>query len=310
MDEKIEAFSYVVEEAGRLDLYLTSSFDDYSRTYIQKLIKEDHVLVNGVSRRASYILKKDDVVTLQVKPPQETAVLPEDIQLDILYDDDDIVIVNKKQGMVVHPAPGNNSGTLVNALVYHYKDKLSEVNGVLRPGIVHRIDKDTAGILVVAKNTKAHIDLSEQFKVHSITRVYHAIVVGNMKEDKGTIDKPIGRSEKDRKKMEVTTKNSRRAVTNFRVLEQLDGFTHVACRLETGRTHQIRVHLSYIGYPILGDQTYQRNQSLNEKYSLEGQLLFAKKLGFIHPTTREYIEFEVELPDYFKEMLERLKARN
>lgn len=307
----MQSFSLIVSEDDvinktRIDSYLADNFDDYSRSFIQKIIKDECVLVNDKPCKANYIIKENDEITLNVEDPKELDVKPENIPLDIIFEDDDIVIVNKPKGMVCHPAPGNYEGTLVNALLYHCKGKLSDINGVLRPGIVHRIDKDTEGILVVAKNSDAHRKLTEQFKVHSITRKYHAIVCGDLPNDEGTVDANIGRSDKDRKKMCITLKNSKRAVTHYKVLERYGKYTYIECTLETGRTHQIRVHMASLHHPLLGDDVYGNKEN---EFKIEGQVLLAKVLGFIHPRTNEYVEFEIDLSDDFKNIKDKIKNK-
>ena len=291
------------EEGDRLDVYLSDQFVDMSRSYIQKIIKDKKVTVNGKVEKAKYLVKEEDKVVIEIPKPKILEVVPQDIPIEIVYEDDDIIIVNKPQGMVVHPAPGNYEGTLVNAILYHCKGNLSSINGVIRPGIVHRIDKDTSGILMIAKNNNAHNCLAEQLKDHSITREYEFICHGVFKEDNITVDRPIGRNPKDRLKMAIVP-NGKRAVTHFEVLERFNGYTHVRARLETGRTHQIRVHAMSINHPLVGDPVYGPK---NSKIKLNGQALHAKKLGFIHPTTKEYVEFDSELPDYFQKLLEKLR---
>lgn len=291
------------EEGDRLDVYLADQFVDMSRSYIQKIIKDKKVTVNGKIEKAKYLVKEEDKIVIEIPKPKVLEVVPQDIPIEIVYEDDDIIIVNKPQGMVVHPAPGNYEGTLVNAILYHCKGNLSSINGVIRPGIVHRIDKDTSGILMIAKNNNAHNCLAEQLKDHSITREYEFICYGVFKEDNVTVDRPIGRNPKDRLKMAIVP-NGKRAVTHFEVIERFNGYTHVRARLETGRTHQIRVHAMSINHPLVGDPVYRPK---NSKIKLNGQALHAKKLGFIHPTTKEYIEFDSELPDYFQKLLEKLR---
>ena len=291
------------EEGDRLDVYLADQFVDMSRSYIQKIIKDKKVTVNGKIEKSKYLVKEEDKIVIEIPKPKVLEVVPQDIPIEIVYEDDDIIIVNKPQGMVVHPAPGNYEGTLVNAILYHCKGNLSSINGVIRPGIVHRIDKDTSGILMIAKNNNAHNCLAEQLKDHSITREYEFICHGVFKEDNVTVDRPIGRNPKDRLKMAIVP-NGKRAVTHFEVIERFNGYTHVRARLETGRTHQIRVHAMSINHPLAGDPVYGPK---NSKIKLNGQALHAKKLGFIHPTTKEYIEFDSELPDYFQKLLEKLR---
>ncbi len=302
-----ELREYVIEEADenqRIDLYLSLIDDTLSRSYIQKLIKEKMVFVNEKEIKNNYKTSKGDQIKLYLPKAKELDIIPENIPLDIIFEDKDIIIVNKPKGMVVHPAPGHPGGTLVNALLYHFKDNLSTINGVVRPGIVHRIDRDTTGILVVCKNDNSHKSISDQLKVHSITRKYHAIVYGRLKEDEGTINAPIGRHSVDRKKMAINQKNGRNAITHYKVLEYLNGFTYIECTLETGRTHQIRVHMASLYHPILGDTVYGPS---NSPFSLDGQTLHAKVLGIIHPTTGSYMEFEVPLPSYFSELLNKLR---
>ena len=292
-------------EGERIDKYLSRLVTDSSRSAIQKLIESGSVKVNGSQVSKNYKVSTDDEILMLQGELKALDAEPENIPLDIVYEDSDLLVVNKPRGMVVHPAPGNYSGTLVNALLYHCKDSLSGINGVLRPGIVHRIDNDTSGLLIVAKNDKAHIGLAEQIKEHSFTREYNAVVCGHLKEYEGTVCAPIGRNPKDRKKMCVTENNSKNAVTHYKVINEYEGYSHISLRLETGRTHQIRVHMAYIGHPVAGDFVYG-----NDKKSayLNGQCLHAIKIGFVHPITNEYLEFNSELPDYFKEFLNRLKS--
>ena len=290
----------------RLDRFLTEKFKDMSRSFIQKQIKDGLVKVNGKAVKSSYKLQSGDNVQMSICEPKDTAIVPENIPLDIIYEDSDIILINKPKQMVVHPAPGHYSGTIVNALMYHCYD-LSGINGELRPGIVHRIDQDTTGVIVACKNDKAHRCIAEQLKEHSITRKYHAIVHGNLKEDTGTVNAPIGRHPTDRKKMSTKAPNGRHAVTHYRVLERFGNFTYIECQLETGRTHQIRVHMSSIGHPILGDEIYGPAKC---PYKLQGQTLHAKILGITHPSTGEYIEFDAPLPDYFKDLLNKLRKQN
>lgn len=302
--EEIRQFLVGEEEEGdRLDVYLSEQLGDMSRSYIQKIIKDKKVEVNGKIEKAKYLVKEDDSIKIEIPAPKLLEVIPQNIPIDIVYEDDDVLIVNKPQDMVVHPAPGNYDNTLVNAILYHCKDKLSSINGVIRPGIVHRIDKDTSGLLMIAKNNNSHNSLAEQLKDHSITREYEFICHGVVKEDKITVDKPIGRNPKDRLKMAVV-KDGKRAVTHFEVVERFENFTHMRARLETGRTHQIRVHALSINHPLLGDPIYGPK---NTKLKLNGQTLHAKKLGFIHPRSKEYIEFNSELPEYFKDIIKKLK---
>jgi len=297
----------VLQPGERLDVFLSGQIEDITRSRIQKLISEGSITVNGLSAKANTKLKSGDRVEVEIPEPKETEIVAEEIPLDIVYEDEHMLVVNKAQGMVVHPAAGNYSGTLVNALMAYCGDTLSGINGEIRPGILHRIDKDTSGLLLVAKNDTAHTGLSQQIKEHSLTREYIALVYGNIKTDSGTIDAPIGRDEKDRKKMTITEKNSKNAVTHFFVEERFDKYTLVRCRLETGRTHQIRVHMSKNGHPIVGDPVYGRKK---EEFKLNGQLLHAFKVGYIHPVSGEYMEFTRELPEYFSEVLEKLRRRS
>ncbi|MBP1889733.1 23S rRNA pseudouridine1911/1915/1917 synthase [Clostridium moniliforme] len=293
------------EKGIRIDKFLSSKFEDKSRSFIQGLIENEGVLVNDKKIKSNYKLKENDKIEIKMPEVKELEVEAENIPLNIIYEDKDVIVVNKPKGMVVHPAPGNYTGTLVNALLYHCKD-LSSINGVIRPGIVHRIDKDTTGILVVAKNDNAHNKLSEQLKVHSMKREYYALVEGRIKKDSGTIDKPLARSKKDRLKIAITPEG-KRAVTHYEVIERFKNASLVKCILETGRTHQIRVHMASIGYPLVGDPTYGFKKG---KFKNEGQMLHAKTLGFIHPTTNEYMEFTSELPEKYKELLENLRKDN
>lgn len=301
--EQLEFLILKDNEDKRIDSFLNDKLEDISRSRIQKLIEEKQILVNNKNINKNYKLKENDKILVNIDEPKEIDILPENIPIDIVYEDDDVILINKPQDMVVHPANGHYSGTLVNALMYHCKDNLSGINGVMRPGIVHRIDKDTSGILIVAKNDKAHQSLASQLEDHSMTRVYYAIVYNNLKEDTGTIDAPIGRHPVDRKKMAVTDKNSKIAVTHYEVLQRFKKYTFIRLKLETGRTHQIRVHMAYIGNPLLGDVVYGKEK---QPFKLKGQVLHAKVLGFIHPTTNEYMEFETDLPQYFKDLLKKL----
>jgi len=288
---------------NRLDLYISEQYEELSRSYIQKLIKDHHIKVNGKIEKAKYMIKLGDEIEINLPQVEEVTIEPENIPLTIVYEDEDVIVVDKPQGMVVHPAPGNYSGTLVNALLFHCKNQLSDVNGPMRPGIVHRIDKDTSGLLVVAKNNAAHEILAEQFRAHTNTRKYHAIVVGNIREKEAAVDAPIGRHPVDRLKRAVMN-DGKHAVTHFKVLEVFRDFTYIEAKLETGRTHQIRVHLSYIGNPLVGDPLYGAKSS---KFNLKGQILHAKVLGFIHPKTKEYMEFTSDLPEYFNKVLRVLR---
>ncbi|MBP5378503.1 MAG: RluA family pseudouridine synthase [Ruminococcus sp.] len=286
----------------RIDKYISENIPDLTRSAVQNLIAGSAVIVDGKAVSKNYKLRGGETISITLPDPQPMDAVPEDIPLDIVYEDDDLLVVNKPKGMVVHPAHGNYSGTLVNALLFRCGESLSGINGVIRPGIVHRIDKNTSGLLIVAKNDRAHLHLAEQIKAHSFTREYEAVAVGYFKETEGTVDAPIGRHKTDRKKMCVTTENSRNAVTHYSVIKQYGGYAHVRLRLETGRTHQIRVHLSYIGHPVLGDDVYGKPYK-----GLEGQCLHARKIGFIHPATEEYMEFVSELPDYFVSVLNKLE---
>ena len=287
----------------RIDKYICEEMNDKSRSYIQGLIEKQEVLVNGNKIKSNYKVKENDTVTINISEPKELNIIPQNIPIDILYEDSDLIVINKPKGMVVHPAPGNYEDTLVNALLYHCKD-LSSINGVIRPGIVHRIDKDTTGILVVAKNDDAHNFLSDQLKDHSMTREYYALVEGRMKNEEGVINNPIGRNKKDRLKMGIVS-DGKRAVTHYKVLEVYKNTTLVRCILETGRTHQIRVHMASIGHPLVGDTVYGFKK---QRYKVEGQMLHARTLGFIHPKTKKYMEFSKELPDEFKNLLNKIKS--
>ncbi len=302
----MDKFSFLIQEEladERIDKCLSVLMDTLSRSYIQKLIKEEHVLVNNQVVKSNYRVKNEDEVCFYLPKSIEPEILPQDIPLDILFEDEDVIIVNKPKGMVVHPAAGHYKDTLVNGLLYHCKDSLSGINGVMRPGIVHRIDMNTTGSLIVCKNDHSHNHIAAQLKEHSITRKYHAIVYGVLKDDLGTINKPIGRSDTNRKKMAVNAKNGRNAVTHYKVLKRFDKYTYIECQLETGRTHQIRVHMASIGHPILGDDVYSNRTC---PFKLEGQTLHAKTLGFIHPKTNEYMEFDAPLPNYFIHLLDVL----
>ena len=290
------------DQDKRIDKYLSEVYEDKSRSFIQGLIEKNSIKVNNKIPKSNYKLKSLDEIEVILPEPEILKVDSEDIPLDILYEDEDVIVVNKSQGMVVHPAPGNYNGTLVNALLYHCKD-LSSINGVIRPGIVHRIDKDTSGVIVVAKNDESHNKLSEQLKDHSMKREYYALVEGRLKSEKGTIDKPLARNKKDRLKISVV-EGGRRAVTHYEVLERYNGYTLIKCVLETGRTHQIRVHMASIGFPLVGDPLYGFKK---QKFKLNGQMLHAKTLGFIHPTTNKYVEFTTELPEYFNTILNKLR---
>lgn len=291
------------ESGERIDALLAQSAEGLSRSAAQNLLNAGAVFVNGRAVKKNYRVCTGDTVSFAMPELQETELVPQDIPLDIVYEDSDVLVVNKARGMVVHPAAGHPDGTLVNALMYHCGDELSGIGGVKRPGIVHRIDKDTSGLLIVAKNDFAHLKLSAQLSDRSLSRVYEAVVRGRLREDSGTIDAPVGRHPTDRKKMAVTDKGSRNAVTHWEVIARYNGYTHLRCRLETGRTHQIRVHMAHIGHPLLGDFTYG---SPSPEKGLAGQCLHARELKFIHPKTDEPVHIETELPDYFKDVLSRL----
>ncbi len=307
-DFEQDIYEYLVKnsDAGqRIDKLLSIQLTDFSRSYIQKLLSNRAVLIHGQPIKSNYKVKEGDYIQVEIPEPEVLDVQPENIPLDIVYEDTDILIINKPKGMVVHPAAGHYSGTLVNAILYHCQDDLSTINGVLRPGIVHRIDMDTTGLLVICKNNMAHQSLAEQLKVHSITRKYTAIVYDNIPEDNGTIHKTIGRHPVDRKKQAVNVRNGRDAITHYRVLERFGGrYTMVECQLETGRTHQIRVHMASIHHPLLGDTVYGPSK---DPFHLQGQTLHAGVLGFIHPRTGKYVEFHSELPEYFQNLILMLR---
>ena len=301
-----ETFEVTTEQEGeRLDKYLSMIYPDLSRSFFQKLIKEDHILVNNTVQKANYRMKEEDMVAITIPDAVETAIVPEDIPLDILYEDEDVLIVNKPKGMVVHPSAGHVSGTLVNGIMFHCKESLSGINGEIRPGIVHRIDMNTTGSLIVCKNDESHVCIAEQIKEHSVNRIYEGIVCGNVKEDSGTIEGAIGRHPIDRKKMAINEKNGKPAITHYKVLERFGNYTYMQFKLETGRTHQIRVHMASIGHPLLGDDVYSSGKSPFKH--LQGQTLHAKTIGFIHPRTHEYMEFSAPLPEYFENLIVRLK---
>ncbi len=288
----------------RIDKFLSEMLPDLSRSYLQKLIKDGQVLVNGKLIKANYKVNCDDIVFLEEPELKEPDILAENIPLNILYEDTDLLIVNKPKGMVVHPSAGHYSGTLVNALMYYCKDDLSGINGVMRPGIVHRIDMDTTGSLIVCKNDFTHNHIAQQLKLHSIKRIYHAIVHGVIKEDEGTIEGPIGRHPVDRKKMSINHQNGKEAITHYKVLKRFHNYTYIQCQLETGRTHQIRVHMSSIGHPLLGDVVYGPAKC---PYKLQGQTLHAKVIGITHPRTDKYLEIDAPLPEYFSNLLKKLE---
>ncbi|MEW9123065.1 MAG: RluA family pseudouridine synthase [Thermotaleaceae bacterium] len=293
-----------IDEDARLDVYLAIQLPDLSRSFIQKIIENGNVYVNGkVAKLKKYKTQEEDMIEIEVPLPEPLNIQGENIPVTIVYEDEDVIVVDKPKGMVVHPAPGNYTGTLVNALLYHCKT-LSSINGIIRPGIVHRIDKDTSGLLMIAKNDKAHRSLAEQLKNHTIHRLYIALVHGNIREEKATIEAPIGRHPVDRLRMAVTDKNSKAAITHFTVLKRYGEYTLIEAKLETGRTHQIRVHMSYIKYPLVGDPIYGIKK---EKFRIQGQALHAKTLGFVHPTTGEYMEFESPLPDSFVKLLHTIE---
>lgn len=298
--------NYLVEpehEGLRLDVFLNKMEEAQSRSAIQRQIKEGGVTVNGMAVKASYCVCAGDEIVFKPQEPVEVTIVAEDIPLDILYEDDDLMVVNKPKGMVVHPAPGHSSGTLVNAVMFHCKDSLSGINGELRPGIVHRIDRDTTGSLIVCKNDVTHHHIAEQIKEHSINRIYRGIVLGNVSDDEGCIHAPIGRHPVERKKMAINERNGKDAITHYRVLERFDKYTYMEFKLETGRTHQIRVHMASVGHPLLGDEVYGPQKC---PFHLEGQTLHAAVIGFIHPRNGKYIEVEAPLPEYFQHLLQIL----
>lgn len=291
-------------EDERIDKCICTYMSDLSRSYIQKMIQKGNVSVNDRAVKANHRVKTDDTVRFTIPDAVEPEIPAQDIPLDILYEDDDILIVDKPKNMVVHPAPGHYDGTLVNAVLYHCRGALSGINGVMRPGIVHRIDKDTTGSVIICKNDEAHNAIAALLKTHDITRKYRAVVYGELAQEQGTIDQPIGRHPVDRKKMAVNEKNGKRAVTHYRILERFHGYTYIECQLETGRTHQIRVHMASIGHPILGDSVYTGRKA---PFKLEGQVLHAATIGFVHPRSARYVEFEAPLPAYFETLLESLR---
>lgn len=293
----------ITDDDERIDKVVTNWFEDLSRSYIQKMIKDGNIFVNEKNIKSNYRVKEGDRIRCSIPACVEPEIAAEDIPLDILYEDEDLLVVNKPKGMVVHPSAGHYSNTLVNALLFHCKGQLSGINGVFRPGIVHRIDKDTTGSLIICKSEFAHKSIAQQLKEHSITRKYRAICYGNFEQTEGTVDAPVGRDVHDRKKMAVNEKNGKPAVTHYRVLQQFQGFSYIECELETGRTHQIRVHMTSIGHPLLGDEVYGRRTC---KWKLQGQCLHAMTIGFFHPVKKEYMEFEAPLPDYFTHLLQIL----
>ena len=293
-------------EGERIDKCISNYLESLSRSYIQKIIKDGKAYVNDAVVKANYKVKVDDKVQFEIPDCEEPDIPPQDIPLDILYEDKDVLVVNKPKNMVVHPAPGHYEGTLVNAIMFHCKDELSGISGVLRPGIVHRIDKDTTGSIIICKNDESHRKIAQQLKEHSITRKYRAIVYGRIMEEEGTVNAPIGRHPADRKKMAINEKNGKPAITHYRVLERFDKYTYIECQLETGRTHQIRVHMTSIGHPLLGDEVYGNAKC---PFKLEGQTLHAMTIGFIHPTTGEYVEYEAPLPEYFEHLLQILRTK-
>ena len=301
----METYLFIIQQDQqmRLDKYLAEQFPEQTRSYLQKLIKEGEVLVNGKNVKTGYQLSEGDEVSVSIPEPKELDVEPQQMDLDIVYEDDDVILVNKPKGMVVHPAPGHTTDTLVNGLLYHCKNNLSGINGVARPGIVHRIDRDTTGILIVCKNDMSHNSIAAQLKEHSINRRYRALVHGNIKADEGSVEGPIGRHPVDRKKMAINERNGKPAVTHYKVLERFGNYTFIECVLETGRTHQIRVHMSSIGFPLVGDEVYGPAKC---PFKLQGQCLHAMVLGFVHPRTGEYMEFSAELPEYFENLLKKL----
>ena len=304
MGENIKFSADITGEPVRLDRYLAEKYPELSRSRIQQLIADKQILINGKNIKASFKLAGGEEVDLTLPDPEPCDIKAVDIPLDILYEDDDVLIINKPKNMVVHPSSGHTEDTLVNGILFHCHDNLSGINGIMRPGIVHRIDKNTTGSLIICKNDHAHQFLADKLKVHDITRVYRGIVIGHLKEESGTVSLPIGRDKKDRKKMAVV-KEGKNAITNYTVLEELkDKYSYIECRLETGRTHQIRVHMAYIGHPLLGDAVYGHE---DKKFNLTGQTLHAKTLGFIHPTTGKYVEFEAKEPEYFLNLLKVLR---
>jgi 23S rRNA pseudouridine1911/1915/1917 synthase len=304
-----ESFEIQLDQEGeRLDKFLHGIYPDFSRSFFQRLIKSGQVLVNDKAIKASYAVRPDDLVSIEIPDAVPTTIEPEDIPLDILYEDDDVLVVNKPKGMVVHPSAGHFSGTLVNAILFHCKDSLSGINGEIRPGIVHRIDMDTTGSLIVCKNDESHVNIAEQIRNHTANRIYVGIVCGNIKEDEGTVEGAIGRHPTQRKKMAINEKNGKPAITHYKVIERFGNYTYVRFKLETGRTHQIRVHMASIGHPLLGDVLYSGSDSKFK--NLQGQTLHAQTIGFVHPGTGEYMEFSAPLPEYFEKILRILKTNS
>jgi 23S rRNA pseudouridine1911/1915/1917 synthase len=303
---RVEEFEVESEQEGeRLDKYLSLIYPDISRSFFQKRIKENDILVNQEPQKANYRIRTEDIITVSIPDAVETAIVPENIPLDILYEDEDVLVVNKPKGMVVHPSAGHYTGTLVNAILYHCRDSLSGINGEIRPGIVHRIDMDTTGSLIVCKNDESHVNIARQIKDHTVNRIYEGIVYGVLPDDFGTIEGAIGRNPKDRKKMAINEKNGKPAITHYKVLERFRGYTYVQFKLETGRTHQIRVHMASIGHPLLGDALYSNRKCPFPE--LIGQTLHAKTIGFVHPRKNIYMEFSAPLPEYFDKLINKLK---
>lgn len=303
--EKINLTVLPEDESKRLDVLLSQRLPELTRSAAQRLLSQEHISMQGVPLKKNHKLRAGQVLEICLPEPEPMDAQPQEIPLDIVYEDSDVAVINKPRGMVVHPAPGNPDGTVVNAILAHCGDSLSGVGGAFRPGIVHRIDKDTSGLLIIAKNDRAHLALSEQLKDHTLARVYEAVVVGNLREDSGTVDAPIGRSARDRKKMAVVA-DGRRAVTHYQVLARYPGYTHIRCQLETGRTHQIRVHMAYLGHPLAGDPVYGGK---NDPWRLGGQCLHARELTFVHPTTGENVHLTCPLPDWFSAFLQQLEKR-
>ncbi len=294
------------DENERVDKFLATRFPDFTRSFIQKAIKNGQIKLNGKDFKSNYKLKLDDKIEINIEDPIELEIEPEDIPLNILYEDDDVLIVNKPKNMVVHPSAGHFSHTLVNAIMFHCKDSLSGINGIIRPGIVHRIDMNTTGSLIICKNDVSHTKIAEQIKEHSVNRIYVGLVYGRLANDEGTVEGPIGRNPSDRKKMAINYKNGKPAITHYKVLERFNEYTFVKFKLETGRTHQIRVHMASIGHPLVGDDIYSNNKKCKFKH-LEGQCLHARTIGFIHPTLNQYVEFQAPIPEYLDKLLNTLR---